>query len=329
MLGLLPATGPAAAQSPPSFDGPHRVVLRDAETETLLRTYANPLFRAAGVEPNLVRPNLIHIVLIRDAAINSFVSTGNRMLVRTVRLLAAALLAAVILAAPAALAQSPDSFTPRQREEIVDILRHALKSDPSLLRDAIAALQLDEAQKQDAATRAVITGMADALLHKPGDPVAGNPNGDVTVVEFYDVRCPYCRSMLSVDAEMLRRDRNIRLVYKDIPILGPGSVVAARAVLAAQRHGGFQRLHDALMAGTPNIDQEVVHAAAQRLGLDWDKLQRDMTDPAIQTRIDANLQMAHALQIDGTPAYVIGDQLLSGAVELAELQGAVAAARRK
>ncbi len=209
------------------------------------------------------------------------------------------------------------------------ILRHALAADPTILRDAIAALQSDEARQQDAAARAVIAGSEEALLHKPGDPIAGNPNGDVTVVEFYDVRCPYCRSMLPVVAQMLKGDHNVRLVFKDIPILGPGSVVAAKAVLAAQHQGGFQKLHDALMTGTPNIDQEVVHATAQRLGLDWDRLQRDMADPTIQARIDANLKMAHALQIDGTPAYVIGGQLLSGAVQLAELQGAVAAARRK
>jgi protein-disulfide isomerase len=245
------------------------------------------------------------------------------------RILAAALLVALAVAVPRARAETPDGFSPRQRAEIVAILRDALKADPSILRDAIAALQSDETARQDQATRAMIAGMQDALLHKPGDPVAGNPAGDVTVVEFYDVRCPYCRSMLPVVAELLRRDRNIRLVFKDIPILGPGSVVAARAVLAAQRQGGFQRLHDALMAGTPNIDQEVVHAAAQRLGLDWERLQRDMADPAIQSRIDANLTIAHALQIEGTPAYVIGDRLLPGAVELAELQGAVAAARHK
>jgi protein-disulfide isomerase len=244
------------------------------------------------------------------------------------RFLAAVLLATATFATPASAAQ-PDSFTPGQRAEIVTILRDALKTDPTILRDAIAALQMDEEHQQDAATRAVIVGARDALLHKAGDPVAGNPNGDVTVVEFYDVRCPYCRAMEPVVAELLRRDHNIRLVFKDIPILGPGSVVAARAVLAAQRQGGFQRLHDALMAGTPDIDQEVVHAAALRLGLDWDRLRLDMADPAIQDRIDANLKMAHALQIEGTPAYVIGDQMLSGAVERAELQGAVAAARRK
>ena len=248
------------------------------------------------------------------------------------RILAGMLLAAIALAVPGARAQSPaqsDSFTPRQREEIVAILRHALQTDPSILRDAIATLQTDEAHQQDAAARAVIGASQEALLHKSGDPIAGNPNGDVTVVEFYDVRCPYCRAMLPVVGEMLKRDHNIRLVFKDIPILGPGSVVAAKAVLAAQQQGAYQRLHDALMTGTPDIDQEVVHAAAKRLGLDWDKLQRDMADPAIQARIDTNLKMAHALQIEGTPAYVIGDRMLGGAVELAELQGAVAAARRK
>jgi protein-disulfide isomerase len=135
--------------------------------------------------------------------------------------------------------------------------------------------------------------------------------------------------MLPVVAELLKRDHNIRLVFKDIPILGPGSVIAAHALLAAQRQGGFQKLHDALMAGTPNIDQEVVHAAALRVGLDWDRLQRDMTDPSIQNRIDANLKMAHALQIEGTPAYVIGTQMLGGAVALADLQSAVASARQK
>lgn len=239
----------------------------------------------------------------------------------------AGLLLAIVIVAPPARAQN-QTFTPEQRAEIVSILRDALKSDPSILRDAIEALQIDDARKEDAATRAVIASMRSELVDKPGDPVGGNPKGDVTIVEFYDLRCPFCRGMQPVEAELLRRDHNIRVVFKDIPILGPGSVVAARAVLAAQRQGGFQKLHDALMAGTPDIDMEVVHAAALRAGLDWNRLRHEMDDPAIQARLDANIKMAHALQIQGTPAYVIGDQLLSGAVELADLQAAVAAARR-
>ncbi len=106
-------------------------------------------------------------------------------------------------------------------------------------------------------------------------------------------------------------------------------MIGARAVLAAQRQGGYLKLHDALMAGTANIDQDVVRAAALRIGLDWDRLQRDMADPAIQARIDSNLALAHALQIEGTPAYVVGGRMVPGAVELAELQGMVAAARKR
>ena len=117
------------------------------------------------------------------------------------------------------------------------------------------------------------------------------------------------------------------MVFKDIPILGPASMVGARAVLAAQRQGGYLKMRDALMTGTPNIDAEVVRAAAQKTGLDWERLQRDMADPAIQARIDANLDIARKLGLDGTPAYVVGGHILPGAVELADLQGAVAAAR--
>lgn len=243
------------------------------------------------------------------------------------RILAALALAATLAFAPAARAATV--FTPEQRAEIVDILRQALKSDPSILRDAVEALQRDEAQKEASATSAMIAGEHDALLHKPGDPTGGNPNGDVTVVEFYDVRCPFCRGMLPVEAALLKHDPNLRVVFKDIPILGPGSVLGARAVLAAQRQDGFQKLHDALMVGTPNIDIEVVHAAALKVGLDWARLRHDMDDPAIQERLSDNLQMAHALHIDGTPTYVIGDHVLSGAVELADLESAVAAARKK
>ena len=223
----------------------------------------------------------------------------------------------------------PGSFTAQQRQEIVEVVRGALKADPSILRDAVTALQSDEGQKQAQATQAALAGMEGALQRTPGDPIAGNAEGDVTLVEFYDIRCPYCRRMVPVMAELLKADRRVRVVFKDIPILGPASMVGARAVLAAQRQGGYLKMHDALMTGTPNIDAEVVRAAAQKTGLDWERLQRDMADPAIQARIDANLALARALHIDGTPAYVIGGRMLPGAVELAELQGMVAAARKR
>lgn len=224
-------------------------------------------------------------------------------------------------------APTASAFTPAQRAEIVAIVRDAMKADPTILRDAVGALQADEANVKEIAARAAIDHAGPALTRSPADPVAGNPNGDVTVVEFYDLRCPYCRRMLPVLAEMLQKDKKLRLIYKDIPILGQASVLGARAVLAAQRQDGYQRLHDVIMAGPPTITTDTLHAAATTAGLDWERLQRDMADPAIIARINSNLDLAHDLGIDGTPVYIIGKRMLPGAVDLADLQSAIAAAR--
>lgn len=239
------------------------------------------------------------------------------------------LLAGLALAAPPAAraADAPATFTPAQRAEIVAIVRQALISDPTILRDAVTALQESESAHRDAAARSAIAEAGPALTAKAGDPVAGNPNGDVTVVEFYDLRCPYCRRMLPAIDALLHQDPKIRLVYKDIPILGPASVLGARAVLAAQRQDGYARLQAALMHANPQFTEDSLRTAAQQAGLDWPRLQRDMQDPAIAARIQANLDLARQLGIDGTPAFVVGKQLIPGAVELAELQDAVAAAR--
>ena len=221
------------------------------------------------------------------------------------------------------------AFTPAQRAEIVQIIRQALRQDPSILRDAITALEDDETRRKDTVTERAIGGLQAALVGNPTDPEAGNPRGEVTVVEFYDVRCTYCRRMVPVMAELLKSDPRIRLVFKDIPILGPGSVLGAKALLAAQNQGGYTRLHALLMSGNPNIDIDRLKQASERAGLDWARLQHDMNSAEVADRIKANLALAHQLSINGTPAYVIGRQLLPGAVELADLQQAVAAARQK
>ena len=239
-------------------------------------------------------------------------------------ILVAALLAAIPAVAPAC---AEDGFTSAQRAEIVATIRAAFRADPSILREAIVALQRDEAQSQQTSARAVVGRAMPALTGTPGDPVEGNPQGDVTVVQFYDMRCPYCRRMLPTVAALIAADPQVRVIDKDIPILGPASVLGARAVLAAQAQGGYARLRDALMGGTPNITEAVVHAAAVSAGLDWPRLRHDMDDPAIAARLEANVAAAHALGIDGTPAFAIGDRITPGAVPLSELQSSVAAAR--
>ena len=131
---------------------------------------------------------------------------------------------------------------------------------------------------------------------------------------------------------LLRRDPNIRVVMKDLPILGPSSVVAARALLAAHRQGRYAAYYDALMALRGEPTEAVLREQAQRVGLDWNRLRRDMDDPTIAQRIEANLRLAQALGVDGTPALVIGPdanaaQLVPGALELAQLERMVSQAR--
>jgi protein-disulfide isomerase len=213
-------------------------------------------------------------------------------------------------------------FSPAQRAEIVQILRDALKQDPSILRDAVNALQADDGDRQKLALIAAKDTLVD-----PADPVAGNPNGDVTIVEFFDTRCPYCRKLEPTMADLLARDRGVRLVYKDLPILGPPSVLGTKALLAAQRQGGYEKLRDAIMAAPPQTTKAMIQDAAVRLGLDWKRLEHDMDDPAIQSRINTNLQLARSIGIEGTPALVIGGELIPGAVDLPELRKAVATAR--
>ena len=247
-------------------------------------------------------------------------------------LLLAACLALPFSAPRAQPAGQPDpqarsaSFTPEQRAEIVRVVREALTSDPGILRDAVAALRADESRKQDEEARGAIDKARPALFNAPDDPVAGNTRGEVTLIEFYDLHCPYCRTMLPVTQALVATEPKLRIVYKDIPILGLGSMLGARAVLAAQKQEGYLQLQNAIMTDPSQITEESLHAAADKVGLNWARLRRDMDDPAIQARIDANLALSRALGIQGTPAYVVGGTLFSGAMSLDQLKAAIFAA---
>jgi protein-disulfide isomerase len=219
------------------------------------------------------------------------------------------------------------AFTETQRAEIVDILRRALREDPSILRDAIGGLEAAEQAARVAAQRDALAAQAAALFQDPADPVKGNPRGDVTMVEFFDARCGYCKQLHPTMEALIRRDPNLRVVMKDLPILGPNSVLAARALLAAQRQGRYGALYDALMGLRVEPTEAVIRQQAERAGLDWPRLRRDMDDPAVQARIETNLRLAQALGIEGTPALVVGTTLVPGAVDLPALERLVAEAR--
>jgi len=218
-------------------------------------------------------------------------------------------------------------FTPEQRAEIVAIVRDALKQDPSILRDAVVALQADEGERTQQAARSAIAKSQDQLV-TPADPVAGDPQGDVTIVEFFDTRCPYCRKLEPVMDSFLSADRRVRLVYKDLPILGPASVLGTKALLAAQSQGAYTRMREAVMKLPPDTTIAQIETSARALGLNWPRMAHDMDSPPVQARIDANLKLAHDLGIQGTPALVIGNDLIPGALDLGELRKVVAEARR-
>lgn len=218
------------------------------------------------------------------------------------------------------------ALTPAQRAEVVGILRDALRADPSLLRDALAALQADDDRRRDGAQSDVLMLLAGKLVD-PADPIAGNPLAAVTLVEFYDTRCPYCRRLMATTDELLRTDPGVRIVFKDLPILGAASRLESVALLAAQRQGGYLRLQAAVMrAGIPPT-RDTLREEAERQGLDGAALLRDMDDPALKARLDANVALAQQIGLQGTPALVIGTRLIPGAVDLADLRAAVADAR--
>jgi protein-disulfide isomerase len=238
------------------------------------------------------------------------------------------------LGATAASAQPPSpaaALTAAQRQEVLAILREALRADPTILADAlranplilrgaIEALREAELRDRDSASRAAIAENAETLFRDAADPYRGNPNGTIVLVEFFDVRCPYCRQLHLTMQDLVRRQRDVRVVLKGLPVLGPTSLLASRALLAAQRQGKYDALHDALLRLREDTTEPVLRREAERLGLDWPRLRREMDDPAIQRRLDANRRLAEALRVEGTPAVVFGESLLPGAVDLPTLE---------
>lgn len=227
----------------------------------------------------------------------------------------------VPLTLPAPTAPGPDGFERR--------VRAYLMTHPEVIFDAVTALKRrDEAQQaanQQAAVRA-----HRALLVDPGPlPVAGNPAGDVTVVEFFDYRCPYCRQAVPQVRALLAADKGVRLVLKEFPVLGPDSVLAARAAIAAAAQGRYFELHDALMAMSGELNEAAVMAAARGVGLDLARLKADMVSPPVSRLIDDTLALGHRLFISGTPTFIIGETIIPGYASAADLAAAVAAARRR
>jgi protein-disulfide isomerase len=247
---------------------------------------------------------------------------------RLTPLLTALLAGGLAMAVPAGAADAPKTFTPEQEKAIRDIVREYLVNNPEVLIEAIESLQeKQQAAEKDMRQKALAQNRAE-LERDPASPVAGNPKGDVTVVEFFDYRCPYCKSVSERLFNVVKADGKVRYVFKEFPILGPESVFAAKAALAAAKQGKYVEFHKALMAARGGLDQNAVMATAKSVGLDVDRLREDMDGSDIARSLERNLQLARSLKIDGTPAFVIGDRLIPGAVSTEALKSTIEEIRK-
>ena len=205
-------------------------------------------------------------------------------------------------------------------ERIKELVYEAIRENPEIVMEAVAILQKREDDALAAATQSVLSDQRQLLERDPNAPVLGNPDGDVTVVEFFDYNCPYCKRAMPEVQALLDADPNVRLVYREWPILGEGSVYAARAALAAREQGKYEEFHWALMGLKGRVESERVLKVAAEIGLDVDRLKADMNSPAVEEHIASSMQLAQALGFNGTPSFVIGDSLVPGFVERDQLK---------
>jgi protein-disulfide isomerase len=213
------------------------------------------------------------------------------------------------IAAPfAALAQNGTSFTPDQTKEIQQIMHDYLVKNPQVLIEASQALQQQQMAKiQQAASKAISNNIKD-IFSNPDSPVIGNPSGDVTLVEFMDYQCVHCKEMTPVIGDLIKANPKLRVIFKELPIFGPTSEYAAKAALAAQKQNKYAAFHDALMNDSNPLSKDEVLKIAKSVGLDTDKLEKDINDPSVDKQLKDNFRLAQELNLVGTPAIVVGNR---------------------
>jgi protein-disulfide isomerase len=246
------------------------------------------------------------------------------------RSLTAALLIAGSLAVPlsAAHAQEDQPLTQKQQDAVKKLVHDYIMENPTVITDAIEALrQKEELAAEASSKRAIVERHAD-IFEDPESPVIGNPKGDVTVVEFFDYRCSYCKAMSDLVFDTVKSDGKVRLVMKEFPILGPDSVTAARAALAARNQKKYEEFHRALMKMKGPMNEATIMKTAAEAGLNVERLKKDMEDDKIDTVLKNNIQLAHVLDISGTPGFIIGDQVTPGAMNQQALKQMIDQARK-
>jgi len=237
---------------------------------------------------------------------------------------------AALLALPAA--ASAQSFSPDQRHEIENIVKDYLTHHPEVMQDVMAAMDKQQKDADAAKARTAIKANNATIFNSLHQVVLGNPQGNVTMVEFFDYNCGYCKHALSDMLTLLKTDPNLRFVLKEFPVLGPGSVEAAHVAVAARMQDTtgkkYIEFHQKLLGGRGPADKARALAVAKEVGFDMARIEKDMDSDEVKTTIDENMKLADALGVSGTPSYVVGDELVVGAVGLDALKEKIGAQRK-
>ena len=225
-------------------------------------------------------------------------------------------------------AESPAAPSdPAFQQAVEQVVEQYIRAHPEVIEQTLQALQAKrEAEERDRVRNLIATRQTE-LLNDPNSPVSGNLEGDVTVVEFFDYRCGYCKRVAGAVTQLQQDDPNVRVVYKDYPILGEASVLASRAALASKAQGKHLAFHEALLASKSELTQETIFNIAAAVGLDKERLNKDMQAPTLQAIIENNQALARELGINGTPGFIIGTELVPGALDLNALKELIAGAR--
>jgi protein-disulfide isomerase len=243
------------------------------------------------------------------------------------RLLSPALIALALCAAPA----SAQTFSDGQRGEIETIVKNYLISHPEVLEDAMNELNKRQAAAEEEKHLASITQNSDTIFNSPRNVTLGNKNGDVTFVEFFDYNCGYCKRAMTDMLDLMKADPKLKVVLKEFPVLGDGSVEAAKVAVAVrmQDPGGAKYLdfHQRLLGGRGPADKARALAAAKEAGLDVARIEKDMASPEARATIDENFKLAESMGMNGTPSYVIGKQVVVGAIGVEGLKEKIGIAR--
>jgi protein-disulfide isomerase len=235
--------------------------------------------------------------------------------------------AAAVLLAMSLPAAAEQGFSDAQKKEIGGIVRDYLLANPEILLDVSRELETRQKQAETQQRESAMQANADAIFRSPHDYVAGNPKGDVTMVEFFDYNCGWCKKGLPEVLNLIEKDKNLRVVLKEFPIFGVDSEYAAMAAIASQKQGKYWDFHNALLAHEGKVTKEAVDEIAAAKGLDMAQLKKDMDDPAVAKVITDNQALAQSLAINGTPAFVIDTHVTPGYLPAAELMAAIEAVR--